>query len=162
MLDVLNLVTRREANAEQTARLLNSQAMNIDVLDVAELLPDGWKLASTSGFLVRSLRRQLHARHENMIVKSIAMGQNLKVRSALAPVSGSWGTDEVLQVAEEAWLAARAEGAVIEEADDSDEEGSEAEKVVDEKTAGGMPVASSVVVDEKTGWHEEDDADELR
>jgi hypothetical protein len=69
----------RETNAEQTAKLLNSQAMNIDVLDVAELLPDEWKLASTSGFLVRSLRRQLHARHENMIVKSIAMGQNLGV-----------------------------------------------------------------------------------
>jgi hypothetical protein len=68
-------------------------------------------------------------------------------------------------VAEEAWLAARAEGALVEEAAESDEEedeGSVVEKVMDEKVEGGVPVASSDLVDEKVGWHEEEDDGELR
>jgi hypothetical protein len=52
---------------------------------------------------------------------------------------------------------------LVEEAAESDEEeGSVVEKVMDEKAAGGVPVASSDLVDEKVGWHEEEEDGELR
>lgn len=85
----------RSSAADQTARLLNAQAVHLDVVDVrlrrsarlcrtddvqvVSAVPPTWPLAKLSSFLSRSLRRTLHARHEGMIVKAIAAGQNLEV-----------------------------------------------------------------------------------
>lgn len=56
-----------------------------------------------STFLARSFRRTLHAQHEGQIVKAISSGQNL-------------------QVADEAWLVLREQGAMLEEGEDGDAE----------------------------------------
>ena len=69
------------SKSERTARLLNSQAMNLDVVDVSsqslhrlniflpdsfgsEVIPPDWRLSMMSPFLARSFRRTLHAKHE--------------------------------------------------------------------------------------------------
>ncbi|KAH9916048.1 uncharacterized protein B0H18DRAFT_885291 [Fomitopsis serialis] len=95
-----------EATAERTARFLNAQAMNLDVLDVISLIPPDWPLSILSTFVARSLRRTLHAHHEGQIVKAISASQNLAV-------------------AERTWLVIREQGAVIEEAVDDGEDGDE-------------------------------------
>jgi hypothetical protein len=69
-------VFRRE---DAAAGLLNAQAANFDVVEVLECVPPAWPLPTLSDFLVRSLRRTVHARHEVMLVKGVSMGQNLAV-----------------------------------------------------------------------------------
>ncbi|OSD05085.1 hypothetical protein PYCCODRAFT_1362718 [Trametes coccinea BRFM310] len=85
-----------EATADRTAQLLNSQAMNLDVVDVISMIPPEWPLRILSTFVTRSLRRTLHAHHEGQIIKAISQGQNLAV-------------------AEQTWEVVRQEGAIIEE-----------------------------------------------
>ncbi|KAH9916957.1 uncharacterized protein BXZ73DRAFT_92415 [Epithele typhae] len=90
-----------EATADRTAQLLNSQAMNLDVLDDSTRMA----IAVLSTFVTRSLRHTLHARHEGQIVKAINGGQNLAV-------------------AERTWAIIREQGAMVEEAaDDDDDDG---------------------------------------
>ncbi|KAI0628634.1 hypothetical protein C8Q77DRAFT_1067693 [Trametes polyzona] len=93
-----------EATADRTAQLLNSQAMNLDVVDVISMIPPEWPLRVLSTFVTRSLRRTLHAHHEGQIVKAISQGQNLVV-------------------AEQTWDAIREQGAIIEEPLEDDEDG---------------------------------------
>lgn len=100
--------------ANRTSRLLNSQAMNLDVVDVIELVPSDWPVSTMSSFLARSFRRTLHIHHEGRIVKAIASGQNL-------------------EVVERTHLILREEGAVIEEAIDDDDEDGGNEKDLNEK-----------------------------
>ncbi|TFY60724.1 hypothetical protein EVJ58_g4965 [Rhodofomes roseus] len=95
-----------EATAERTAKFLNAQAMNLDVLDVISLIPPDWPLSILSTFVARSLRRTLHAHHEGQIVKAISASENLVV-------------------AERTWLVIREQGRVIEEAVDDGEDGDE-------------------------------------
>ncbi|KAG9037771.1 hypothetical protein FRB95_004057 [Tulasnella sp. JGI-2019a] len=71
-----------QETSEQTAHLLNAQAVNLDVLNVLESVPTTWSLNVISTFLTRSLRRTLHAQHEGQIIKAIASGQNLEVANA--------------------------------------------------------------------------------
>ncbi|KAI0365805.1 hypothetical protein BV20DRAFT_953552 [Pilatotrama ljubarskyi] len=92
-----------EATADRTAQLLNSQAMNLDVLDVISIIPPEWPLRVLSTFVTRSLRRTLHAHHEGQIVKAISQGQNLVV-------------------SDQTWDIIRDQGAVIEEPVEDDEE----------------------------------------
>ncbi|KZT66233.1 hypothetical protein DAEQUDRAFT_752201 [Daedalea quercina L-15889] len=113
-----------EATAERTARFLNAQAMNLDVLDVISLIPPDWPLSILSTFVARSLRRTLHAHHEGQIVKAVSASENLAV-------------------AERTWVFIREQGAIIEEAVDDGEEGDER---VDEK---GVPAS----FDEKVALH---------
>ncbi|KAG6827884.1 hypothetical protein H0H92_010093 [Tricholoma furcatifolium] len=83
-------------NAQRAARLINSQAMNLDVLDVIPMVPPDWPLNLMTSFLARSFRRTLHARHEGKILKTISAGQNLEVK-------------------DRTWLILREEGAIVEE-----------------------------------------------
>lgn len=87
----------RDISATHVARLFNSQAMNLDVLDVScythspypppvmlflqviSMVPPKWPLNIMSSFLARSFRRRLHARHEGQIKKSLYAGQKLQV-----------------------------------------------------------------------------------
>ena len=99
--------------AGRTARLLDAQGGSLDVHDVLGTLPGEWPLRVLAALLARTLRRTLHARHEGLLVKAVAAGENAAV-------------------AERAWDVLRAEGAVVEEpAEDDEDEGAEglAEKV---------------------------------
>lgn len=122
----------------QTAQFINSQSMNLEILDILSHLPPSWPLHLLQDFLSRSFRRTLHSQHEGQLVKAISASQNL-------------------QVTDETWLILREQGAIVEEAAD-DENGEEGEKVISEKLSGlGLdvvqpPVAElSVSVDEKVG-----------
>ncbi|KAI0064243.1 hypothetical protein BV25DRAFT_1823215 [Artomyces pyxidatus] len=96
------------------ANLLNSQALNFDEVDVLELVPPAWPLPTLSAFLTRSFRRTLHAKHEGLVIKGIAMGQNLVI------------SDETHEVM-------RSQGALVEEALPSSPSASSASVVFDEK-----------------------------
>ncbi|KAJ7685236.1 hypothetical protein DFH06DRAFT_1357108, partial [Mycena polygramma] len=93
-----------EASADRAARLVNSQAMNLDVVDVIPTLPSKWPLKVMSSFLARSFRRTVHARQEGRIVRAISAGQNLDVR-------------------DRTWAILREEGMVVEEALDDEGDG---------------------------------------
>jgi hypothetical protein len=90
----------REETIERTTRLVNSQGVNLDVVDVRvifqfstlfphmmtrfyvqviTLVPETWPLKSMHTFLARYFRRALHASHENVIVRNLSAGQNLLV-----------------------------------------------------------------------------------
>ncbi|KAI0821851.1 hypothetical protein BC628DRAFT_1542796 [Trametes gibbosa] len=99
-----------EATADRTAQLLNSQAMNLDVVDVISMIPPEWPLRVLSTFVSRSLRRTLHAHHEGQIVKAISQGENLVV-------------------ADETWDVVREQGAIIEEPFEDDEDDDAGEKL---------------------------------
>lgn len=118
---------------EQTAMLLNSQAIHLDVVDVASTMPPTWPVAQLSSFLARSLRRQMHERHEGMIVKSIAAGQNLEV--CVTEMTSVLGVLLILRSlkATDVWHAHTLEqGALVEEPNDNH---SDAEEPMDETKA---------------------------
>ncbi|KAJ6630857.1 hypothetical protein B0H10DRAFT_1983437 [Mycena sp. CBHHK59/15] len=96
-------MSEEEASAERAAHLVNSQAMNLDVIDVIPMVPPKWPLKVMSSFLARSFRRTVHARQEGRIVKAISAGQNLDVKHRT-------------------WLVLREEGMVVEEALDDDDD----------------------------------------
>ncbi|EIM88955.1 uncharacterized protein STEHIDRAFT_109263 [Stereum hirsutum FP-91666 SS1] len=89
--------TNVSANVNASANLLSSQSGRFDLVEVVDVIPPEWPLKALSAFLSRSFRRTLHARHEGLIMKGIAMGQNLAV-------------------SEEAHIHFRDAGAIIEEA----------------------------------------------
>ncbi|OAX35918.1 hypothetical protein K503DRAFT_793639 [Rhizopogon vinicolor AM-OR11-026] len=109
-------VYMEDGEPQQTARLLNSQASNLDVVNVIPLVPPDWPLSSLSSFLTHSFRRTLHAKHEGQIVKAICAGQNS-------------------EVFERSYLVFGEQGAIIEEADDDEDDDGEPESF-DEK--GGL------------------------
>ncbi|RXW21849.1 hypothetical protein EST38_g3994 [Candolleomyces aberdarensis] len=67
-------------SSERAAQLINSQAMNLDVLTVISMVPPSWPLPSLSSFLSRSFRRITHQKREGEIAKNISSGQNLEVK----------------------------------------------------------------------------------
>ncbi|KIM70771.1 hypothetical protein SCLCIDRAFT_100585 [Scleroderma citrinum Foug A] len=115
MLKTLVQVYSEEGDIHQVSRLLSSQAESLDVVDIIPLVPASWPLHSVSSFLIRSLRRPLHAKHEGQIVKAISAGQNL-------------------DFLEQSYVIIRDEGAIIEEAVEDDEGGGSAEDF-DEKSS---------------------------
>ncbi|KAJ7109430.1 hypothetical protein C8R44DRAFT_802494 [Mycena epipterygia] len=131
-----------EASAERAAHLVNSQAMNLDVLDVIPMVPAKWPLKVMSSFLARSFRRTVHARQEGRIVKAISAGQNLDVK-------------------DRTWLILREEGMVVEEALDDEDERGRAD--YDEKVVEKIPGGAQVAHEEKSSapWTTEPDAASL-
>ncbi|KAJ7046834.1 hypothetical protein C8F04DRAFT_1061878 [Mycena alexandri] len=115
-----------DASAERAAHLVNSQAMNLDVIDVIPTLPEKWPLKVMSSFLARSFRRTVHARQEGRIVKAISHAQNDDVRLQ---------TFDIL----------RDEGMVVEEDGDVDDEYDEKRAVVETITMGPGPAEPDVV-----------------
>ncbi|KAG6833263.1 hypothetical protein H0H87_009438 [Tephrocybe sp. NHM501043] len=136
-----------EDNAHRAAHLINSQAKNLDVLDVVPIIPQDWPLNLMSSFLARSFRRTLHARHEGKIIKTISAGQNLEVK-------------------DRTWLILREEGAVVEEPlepedgvdpQSFDEKGTLGEKLALHLT--GLPVVSHEDAHlEKVEWDNDEGA----
>ncbi|GAA5852101.1 hypothetical protein JCM9279_005057 [Rhodotorula babjevae] len=68
------------ASEAQVARLLETQAVHLDTLEVLAGLPDGMPLSLLGEYLSRSLRRSLHSSQEAAILKALAEGQNLEVQ----------------------------------------------------------------------------------
>jgi hypothetical protein len=98
---------RSPISAERAAQLINSQAMNLDVLtvrsdsylslacailiyvsvvcvcfppQVISMVPPSWPIPSLSFFLSRSFRRITNQKREGEIAKNISSGQNLEVK----------------------------------------------------------------------------------
>ncbi|CAK5277401.1 unnamed protein product [Mycena citricolor] len=110
------------SNVDRAARLINAQAMNLDVVEVLPVVPEHWSVQVMSSFLSRSFRRTVHAQNEGRIVKALANGQNMRVKEETYPVL-------------------RDEGMVVEEAGD---DGSFDEKVDGEKDAARWSSAGAV------------------
>ncbi|GAA5956387.1 hypothetical protein JCM21900_000171 [Sporobolomyces salmonicolor] len=76
---------------EQIAKILETQAVHLDPVEVLPLLPDNYPLGLLSSFVARSLRRSLHARQEASLVKSLALGQNLVVSERMFELQAKLG-----------------------------------------------------------------------
>ncbi|KAF8320486.1 hypothetical protein DL93DRAFT_2052874 [Clavulina sp. PMI_390] len=81
----------RTAMSSETADLLNSQGMNLDVVDVLSSVPPSWSLSTISSFLTRSFRRSQHLSDEEAIIKGISWGQNLRVSDRVFTTIGAEG-----------------------------------------------------------------------
>ncbi|KAG9013429.1 hypothetical protein FRB90_006050 [Tulasnella sp. 427] len=112
--------------AQETAQLLNAQAINLDVVDVLDSVPSTWSLNVMSSFVSRSLRRTLHDHQEGLLIKAIASAQNL-------------------DISDMAFEAMREEGAMVEEALDS---GTEAGDDLNEK----QPFGEDEFISEKVPY----------
>jgi len=121
-----------ELSIDKASRLLNTQAMNLDVLEIISMVPPDWPLNATSTFLSRSLRKLLHSFHEGMIIKNLSAGQNL-------------------EVAGKTWEILREEGAVIEEVLEDD--GYLEEKVVETTTSPNDAIAGTSFNEKSNGLY---------
>lgn len=72
---------RRELCLNRTMHLLVTQGCYLDITEVLDLIPDDWPIQMLQDFLIRSLRRSLHAYKNSQIVVGISRGENLKVKS---------------------------------------------------------------------------------
>lgn len=68
-----------EARLEQTGALLERFGGWFDVVEVLELVPEGWGVEVVSGFLVAALRRLVCERREVMVERALAGSENLMV-----------------------------------------------------------------------------------
>ncbi|BGP17675.1 hypothetical protein JCM10213v2_005713 [Rhodosporidiobolus nylandii] len=68
---------------EQAARLLETQALHLDALEILPLLPSSWPLHLLTPYLTRSLRQSLHGQQDASILKNLASAQNLAVSKRL-------------------------------------------------------------------------------
>ncbi|OIW29824.1 hypothetical protein CONLIGDRAFT_631896 [Coniochaeta ligniaria NRRL 30616] len=64
---------------EQTGTLLERFGGWFDVLEVLDLLPDGWSVDIAAEFLVSALRRLVREKHESMLERALSSAQNLRV-----------------------------------------------------------------------------------
>lgn len=118
-----------EVKVSEATKLLNAQAVNVDVQEIVPLMPNTWPLQSVSTFLARSFRRSLHHVYEGQILKQLSAGQNL-------------------QTSELAFEVFAEAGAMIEESNedmpkgDEDDEGDETEENLN---ANGTEIDSSGV-----------------
>lgn len=86
-----------KGKTEHAAKILNAQAINLEVGEVRleysfssentntncsqvlSIVPPEWSLSLIASFLSRSFRRTLHDRYESLILKQLSAGQNLQV-----------------------------------------------------------------------------------
>jgi hypothetical protein len=62
------------------------------ILQVLSSVPPTWALSTISSFLTHSFRRSQHLAHEEMIIKGISWGQNLRVSDrAFTVIRGQGG-----------------------------------------------------------------------
>lgn len=92
-----------------------------------QTIPSTWPVRTLSTFLSRSFRRTLHTHHESLLIKAIASCENL-------------------EVSERTWEVLREQGAIIEEAVETEDDESVAEGAR-EKVGGGL----GLELDEKDG-----------
>ncbi|GAA5907483.1 uncharacterized protein JCM6883_001219 [Sporobolomyces salmoneus] len=75
----------------QIARILETQAINLDTVSVLPSIPDQFPLDLLASFLSRSIRRSLHEQQEASILKNLASRQNLGVSEKLFKVQERFG-----------------------------------------------------------------------
>ncbi|KAK4127469.1 hypothetical protein N657DRAFT_687729 [Parathielavia appendiculata] len=74
------LALRDEAErVEQTGALLERFGPWFDVVEVLELVPEGWGVEVVSGFLVAALRRLVCERREAMVERALSGAENLRI-----------------------------------------------------------------------------------
>jgi len=71
-------ISSGKGKAEHAARILNAQAINLEVGEVLSMVPPEWSLNLIASFLSQSFRRTLHDRYESQILKQLSTGQNLQ------------------------------------------------------------------------------------
>ncbi|GAA5904811.1 hypothetical protein JCM8208_001362 [Rhodotorula glutinis] len=82
-------VSRSDVASEaQVARLLETQAVHLDTLEVLAALPDPMPVSLLGEYLSRSVRRSLHSSQEAAILKALAEGQNLEVQERALDAQG--------------------------------------------------------------------------
>lgn len=64
---------------EQTGALLERFGGWFDVMEILELIPDGWSVDIFAGFLVTALRRLVREKHETTIASKLSSAENLRV-----------------------------------------------------------------------------------
>ena len=96
------------------------------LLQVLPTIPSSWPLRTLSTFLSRSFRRTLHAHHESLLIKAIASCENL-------------------EVSERTWEVLREQGAIVEEAVETEDDESVADGI--HEKVGGL----GLELDEKVG-----------
>ena len=95
-----------------------------------QTIPSAWPLQTLSTFLSRSFRRTLHVHHESLLVKAIASCENL-------------------EVSDRTWEVLREEGAIVEEAVETEDDEFVAEGI--HEKLGGL----GLELNEKVGLREE-------
>ncbi|KAI5454223.1 hypothetical protein NCC49_004285 [Naganishia albida] len=73
----------------QTRALLNAQALHLDTIEVIDMIPPDWSVASMSDFFTRAMKRQLHDRATWRIIKAISAGQNSAIAEEYARTVGT-------------------------------------------------------------------------
>ncbi|GAA5873873.1 hypothetical protein JCM16303_002618 [Sporobolomyces ruberrimus] len=76
---------------ENVSRILETQAMNLDTIEVLPTIPDWVPLHLLTSFFSRSLRRSLHTQREASILKNLASGQNCVISERLFEVQEKMG-----------------------------------------------------------------------
>ncbi|GAA5979077.1 hypothetical protein JCM5350_007058 [Sporobolomyces pararoseus] len=82
---------RSAAASKRISKILETQAINLDTIEVLPLIPDSFPLDLLEPFLSRSIRRSLHLQQESSILKNLASGQNLVVSEKLFTVQEKFG-----------------------------------------------------------------------
>ncbi|ORY74073.1 hypothetical protein BCR35DRAFT_293491 [Leucosporidium creatinivorum] len=72
-----------EGARKEMARILETQAMHLDTLEVLPAIPSSWPLALLTPFLAGTLRRSLHSHQEASLLKALAVSQNFAVTERL-------------------------------------------------------------------------------
>ena len=102
------------------------------ILQVLQTIPPSWPVRTLSTFLSRSFRRTLHSHHEALLVKAVVSSENL-------------------EVSERTWEVLREQGAIIEEAAETEDGESVAEGI--HEKVGGL----GLELDEKAGLRGHED-----
>ncbi|KAK4052008.1 hypothetical protein OIO90_004538 [Microbotryomycetes sp. JL221] len=75
--------------ARGIARILEAQAGTLNPLHVLSLVPDSWPLSLVAPYLSSTVRRSLHEHQELMLLKALAVSQNLAVAEKLGDLQSS-------------------------------------------------------------------------
>ncbi|KAG9296858.1 hypothetical protein G9A89_006813 [Geosiphon pyriformis] len=83
LLKVYLEMENRHNSLEKILKLLNKQAVYLDIVEVLALLPETWSIEMLNEFLGRSIRQSFHDYRENQILKGLSRGENIVVNAEL-------------------------------------------------------------------------------
>ena len=72
-------VDMRASEQQRASHIIETQAVRISARDILPNIPGEWPLHLMESFMTRSLRRTLHSRYEQKLVKALLQGQTLDV-----------------------------------------------------------------------------------
>lgn len=118
---------QRVGEQARASHVIETQGIRLSAVEMLQSIPDEWPLALMDGFVTRSLRRSLHARYEQKLVKALLQGQMVNTSIRYFEVTEALG------------------GTLAEEAGDDDGNGEE----LDEKGVVYLEEAPLAVTNEK-------------